>query len=179
MLRVGERRRVIDVHGFDRALLDGDDYRHLEHEGAARAGIIGEALLKIDEGRFTISPLDSRLDALQELTSVEGEQHPLYRRPYNRRKPIPRRPSMLDDVQDQLRAWLGEQPDVTAVEVLARLEAMYPDRLMEKHLRTIQRAVKDGRAQAARRIIVDSVAAVTVGIPVTSHTSAAAAPSAA
>ena len=86
---------------------------------------------------------------------------------------------MLDDVQDQLRAWLDEQPGVTATEVLARLEAMYPDRFTDKHLRTIQRAVKHGRAQAARRIIVDSVAAVAAGIPVTSDTSVAAAPSAA
>jgi hypothetical protein len=126
------------------------------------------------------APIDlDRLAAGLRTAWREGERRTIHRRPYHRRKPIPHRPSMLDDVQDQLRLWLDEQPDVTATEVLVRLEAMYPDRFTDKHLRTIQRAVKHGRAQAARRIIVDSVATVAAGIPVTSDILVAAAPSAA
>jgi hypothetical protein len=126
------------------------------------------------------APIDlDRLAAGLRTAWREGERRTIHRRPYHRRKPIPHRPSMLDDVQDQLRLWLDEQPDVTATEVLVRLEATYPDRFTDKHLRTIQRAVKHGRAQAARRIIVDSVATVAAGIPVTSDILVAAAPSAA
>ncbi len=36
-----------------------------------------------------------------------GEQRPTYRRPYRRRKPIPRRASMLDDLREQVGAWLA------------------------------------------------------------------------
>jgi len=87
-----------------------------------------------------------------------GEQRPTHRRPYRRRKPVPRRPSMLDDMHEQIPAWVVEAPGVTATEILQRLKAMHPDRFTDKHERTVQRAVKQWRAQEARRIIVEGTA---------------------
>jgi hypothetical protein len=94
----------------------------------------------------------------------QGEQRPIHRRPYRRRKPVPRRPSMLDEVDEQLRVWLAEAAGVTATEILERLKAIHPDRFTDKQARTVQRAVKQWRAQEARRIIVDSAAAISAGV---------------
>lgn len=94
----------------------------------------------------------------------EGERRATHRRPYRRRKPVPKRPSMLDDVQDQVRAWLDCEPTLSALEVLARLKSEQPARFTDKHLRTVQRAVKAWRSQQARRILAESSIAVTAGL---------------
>jgi hypothetical protein len=39
---------------------------------------------------------------------------------------VPRRPSMLDDMHEQIRTWVAEAPGVTATEILQRLRAMHP-----------------------------------------------------
>jgi hypothetical protein len=82
---------------------------------------------------------------------------------------------MLDDLHDQIRAWLAEDPGVTATAILGRFRAMYPDRFTDKHARTVQRAVKHWRALEARRIIIDGAAAISAGLPSTSATASAAA----
>jgi hypothetical protein len=79
---------------------------------------------------------------------------------------------MLDGVQDRLQAWVHAEPGITAIEVLMRLKAIDPDRFTDKHLRTVQRAVKRGRMQAARRLILESVAAVAAGIPIAADSAA-------
>ena len=89
-----------------------------------------------------------------------------HRRPYHRRKPVPKRPSMLDEVQDQIRAWLDGEPTISALEVLRRLRLTHPDRFSDRHLRTVQRAVKAWRGQQARRIIAESAAVIVPEIPV-------------
>ncbi len=72
----------------------------------------------------------------------DGERRPTHRRPYRRRKPVPKRPSMLDEAQDQIRAWLDGEPTISALEVLRRLELTHPDRFNDRHLRTVHSAVK-------------------------------------
>jgi hypothetical protein len=72
---------------------------------------------------------------------------------------------MLDDMHEQIRAWLAEAPGVTATEILERLKAMHPDRFTDKQARTVQRAVKQWRAQEARRIIIEGAAAISAGLP--------------
>jgi len=94
----------------------------------------------------------------------EGEQRATHRRPYRRRKPILQRPSMLDGVRDQIQAWLEGEPGMSALEVLARLKAAQPECFTDKHLRTVQRAVKDCRRQVARRAIMESAQAVAAAI---------------
>jgi hypothetical protein len=91
----------------------------------------------------------------------EGERRMIHRRPYRRRKPVPRRPSMLDDLREQIGAWLCEEPDLPAIAILERIKTLHPDRFTDKHARTVQRAVKRWRAEQARRIIAES--AVTIG----------------
>jgi len=90
----------------------------------------------------------------------DGERRPTHRRPYRRRKPIPKRPSMIDEVQDQICAWLDGEPSLSGLEVLGRLKLIRPDRFSDRHLRTVQRAVKAWRSQQARRIIAESAAVI-------------------
>jgi hypothetical protein len=99
-----------------------------------------------------------------ETTWRDGERRATHRRPYRRRKPVPRRPCMLDDVQDRIRAWLDLEPTVSAIEVLSRLRSEQPERFSDKHLRTVQRAVKVWRSQQARRIILESHAGLIPGV---------------
>jgi hypothetical protein len=84
-----------------------------------------------------------------------GETRPTHRRPYRRRKPIPKRASMLEPFEAQIREWLEAEPALPAATVLQRLMAGHPTRFTEKHLRTVQRAVKAWRTQAARKIILE------------------------
>jgi hypothetical protein len=94
----------------------------------------------------------------------EGEQRPTHRRPYRRRKPIPKRASMLDAMEDQIRAWLEANPALSAKEILRRLEAGYPAQFSGKHLRTVQRWVKAWRGQQARRIILQGTTSMALAI---------------
>jgi hypothetical protein len=89
-----------------------------------------------------------------------GERRPTHRRPYRRRKPVPKRPSMLDEVQDRIRAWLDGEPTLSGLDVLGRLKLIRPDRFNDRHLRTVQRAVKAWRGQQARRIIAEAAAEI-------------------
>ena len=89
-----------------------------------------------------------------------GEQRLTHRRPYRRRKPIPQRASMLDDLRDQIGAWLAEEPGVPAIAILERLKTLHPGRFSEKHERTVQRAARRWRAEQAHRIITESAAAM-------------------
>jgi hypothetical protein len=81
-------------------------------------------------------------------------------------EPVPKRPSMLDEVQDQIRTWLDGEPTISALEVLRRLKLTHPDRFSDRHLRTVQRAVKAWRSQQARRIIAESAAVIVPEIRV-------------
>jgi hypothetical protein len=94
----------------------------------------------------------------------EGERRPTHRRPYRRRKPIPKRPSMLDDVKDQILTWLDREPAISALEIMRRLTSAHPERFADRHLRTVQRAVKAWRGQQARRIILEGAILLGVGV---------------
>jgi hypothetical protein len=85
----------------------------------------------------------------------DGEQRPLHRRPYHRRKPAPHRICMLDDQETRIRAWLKAEPALSAQAVLMRLIEVLPDRFTKQHLRTVQRAVKSWRGEMARSLIRD------------------------
>jgi hypothetical protein len=40
----------------------------------------------------------------------EGEQRPTHKRAYRRRKPVPKRPSMLEALQEEIHGWLAAEP---------------------------------------------------------------------
>jgi hypothetical protein len=129
----------------------------------------------LDGAREPAVPLDlERFTTGLRIAWRQGEQRPTHRRPYRRRKPVPRRPSMLDDLHEQIRAWVVETPGVTATEILERLKAMHPDRFTDKQERTVQRAVKQWRAQEARRIIVEGAAVIGAGLTSVSESASAA-----
>lgn len=57
-----------------------------------------------------------------------GEKRPTHRRPYRRTKPYPKRPSMLEPFEPQIRAWLEADPALSAASVLQRLMSADPSR---------------------------------------------------
>jgi hypothetical protein len=91
----------------------------------------------------------------------EGERRPIHRRPYRRRKPVPRRPSILDDLREQISAWLSDAPGLPAIVILERIKTLHPDRSTDKDARTVQRAVNRWRAEQAHRIVAET--AITIG----------------
>jgi hypothetical protein len=90
----------------------------------------------------------------------DGEQRALHRRPYRRRKPLPRRARMLDAYAEQIQAWLEADPALSGEAILGRLIELAPGRFEAKHVRTVQRAVKSMRAAAARELVLERVATI-------------------
>lgn len=84
-----------------------------------------------------------------------GETRPTHRRPYRRTKPYPKEPSMYGPFEAQIKAWLEEEPALSAASVLQRLTKIDPSRFKEKNLRMVQRLVKAWRKEMAGRIILD------------------------
>jgi hypothetical protein len=82
-----------------------------------------------------------------------GERRSIHRRPYVRRKPVPKRASKIDPYRAQIDLWLLAEPHLTAVDLLSRLQTRAPETFDEKQLRTVQRAVKAWRCQAAQDLI--------------------------
>jgi hypothetical protein len=82
-----------------------------------------------------------------------GERRATHRRQYVRRKPIPRRPSMMDPHISVIEEWLAAEPHLRAVEILARLDGREAGSFGEKQLRTVQRLVKAWRGRTARLLI--------------------------
>ena len=116
-------------------------------ERVDRRGVSPAPPIKVDLSRFAAS---------LKTAWQEGERRPTHRRPYRRRKPVPIRASVLDDVRDQMLAWLDREPAISGAAILERLKAAHPERFTDSHLRTIQRALKVWRGQQARRIILES-----------------------
>jgi len=70
----------------------------------------------------------------------------------------------------QLLLWLEADPDQTSHELFDRLRNIYPGVHPEGQLRTLQRRVKDWRAQMARRLVFGIQDAATVEASVTMST---------
>lgn len=97
----------------------------------------------------------TRFAANLETAWQAGEIRPTHRRPYRRTKPYPKRPSMLDPFEAQIRAWLEADPTLSAAEVLQRLISADPVRFTKKSERTVQIAVKAWRAEITGQIILN------------------------
>jgi hypothetical protein len=91
-----------------------------------------------------------------------GEQRAIHRRPYVRRKPVPRRSSMLDPYKHLIDEWLAAAAHTPAVQILARLIKYAPNQFSQKQERTVDRFVKNWRAQAARHLIASTEAVIRV-----------------
>jgi hypothetical protein len=84
-------------------------------------------------------------------------------------------PPLLDDYEGQVRAWLDAEPALSAQAILIRLIDAVPGRFNEKHLRTVQRAVRTWRGAIARSLLRDG-AAFLVGTSADAASDAAAVP---
>lgn len=84
-----------------------------------------------------------------------GETRPTHRRPYRRSKPYPKRPSMFEPYESQIKAWLEAEPAIPATTVHQRLMGADPARFRPRSLRMVQRVVKAWRADVMGRIILD------------------------
>ena len=105
---------------------------------------------------FPLLGVDFDNDSASLKTSWQaGETRPTHRRPYRRTKPYPKRPSMFEPYEVQIRAWLEAEPAIPAATVLERLMAADPSRFRKKSLRMVQRLVKAWRADLMGRIILD------------------------
>jgi hypothetical protein len=94
-----------------------------------------------------------------------GEQLSIHRRPYVRRKPAPRRPSMLDQHVNEIEGWLAAAPHLNAVDVLNRLHERAPDVFGARQRRTLQRFVGAWRARTAKLLIDGAEAIITIDAP--------------
>jgi hypothetical protein len=95
----------------------------------------------------------------------KGEQRRIHRRMYVRRKPVPRRPSMLDPYVPLIEEWLAIAPHLSAVDILTRLGSQVPDRFSKGQLRTMQRLVKRWRAKAAHQLISSAEVMIRIEPP--------------
>lgn len=62
---------------------------------------------------------------------------------------------MYEPFEAQIKAWLEEEPALSAASVLQRLTKIDPSRFKEKNLRMVQRLVKAWRMEMAGLIILD------------------------
>jgi hypothetical protein len=130
---------------------------------------LGERIDRRSSAAVRQSPAPVELDrfvASLKTAWREGEPRPTHKRAYRRRKPVPKRPSMLDGLREQIHGWLDAEPGLSAQEVLLRLTGLAPDRFKAMQLRTVQRAVKAWRAQSARAIILTGAGTLTIIQPV-------------
>ena len=88
-----------------------------------------------------------------------------HRRPYVRRKPIPRRPGIFDLVLGEIDGLLLETPGLTAEVMLAEIRRRYPDNYEGTSTRTMQRVVKAARERIAKVLIGDQVRLAPAPVP--------------
>ncbi|MER9319307.1 hypothetical protein NKI31_28115 [Mesorhizobium sp. M0659] len=62
---------------------------------------------------------------------------------------------MYEPFEVQIKAWLEDEPALSAASVLQRLTKIDPSRFKEKNLRMVQRLVKAWRMEMAGLIILD------------------------
>ena len=66
------------------------------------------------------------------------------------------RPDPFEGVWREILDWLQCKPDATAKELLDRLTRRHPERFSRRHLRTLQRRVRQWRRVMARELVYAS-----------------------
>jgi hypothetical protein len=82
-----------------------------------------------------------------------GEVRPTHRRPQKPLRNWRTRKDPFEGVWLIMRAWLDDEPDQTAKELLQRLQAEHPGAFPNGQLRTLQRRVQAWRSAAARQLV--------------------------
>ena len=73
-----------------------------------------------------------------------------------KRRGIRTRPDPFEGVWCEILDWLQQHPDTKAAELLDRLMARYPGRYSRRHLRKLQRRVRQWRIVVAKQLVYAS-----------------------
>lgn len=124
-----------------------DEIRTVQHHLAGLAA--GETV-------HVLPHRDADLDRFLKSLAVawrEGEVRPTHRTGPKPARHWRTRSDPFASVWPRVVVWLESEPDRTAKELLARLRDESPETFSHKHLRTLQRRVKEWRRAAARRLV--------------------------
>jgi hypothetical protein len=122
-------RKHVAIGGI---IVDHQDSARSHAKGAERTpGFRAAPIEAIDAPRISAEAANAAT-----VLVVDDDPH---RRPYVRRKPVLRRPSMLDPFIPLMEEWLAKAPHLSAVDILVRLGKQVPDRFGKGQLRTVQR----------------------------------------
>ena len=69
----------------------------------------------------------------------------ILKRSYVRRKPVPRRPTMLDAYAKTIEDWMAKEPHLSAIAILDRLKQLAPEKFTTHQRRTVQRILRTWR----------------------------------
>lgn len=83
----------------------------------------------------------------------QGEVRPTHREGPKSKRHWRTRKDPFETVWPCIREWLGAAPDLTAIEILGRLQAEHPGEFPDCQLRTLQRRVRKWRSARARELI--------------------------
>ena len=100
--------------------------------------------------------LDQFLAALPELWR-QGEARPTHRKGEAKARDWRTREDPFKDVWTDLLLWLQKEPDITAKDLLQKLDGKHPGQFGSKLLRTLQRRVGEWRGTMARRLVFGGV----------------------
>ena len=118
----------------------------------------GHLVALVDQGRAYTPPQHANQDLSGFLSGLSTAWRTGEVRPTDCTKPKPARywrsrKDPFESTWPQVRDWLEIEPDRTAKELFARLRHEHPGTFSAGQLRTLQRRVKDWRAQAARKLV--------------------------
>lgn len=102
-----------------------------------------------ETGRRSLEQFLSQLPGLWRA----GEARPTHRDRPARSRYWRTRKDPFESVWLKVLEWLQEEPDVTAKELLARLQHLHPGSYPDGQLRTLQRRVRDWRQIMARELV--------------------------
>lgn len=130
--------------------LDPLELLHRIREGqAALAALNAETNTVNETGRRSLEQFLSQLPGLWRA----GEARPTHRDRPARSRYWRTREDPFKSVWLKVLAWLQEEPDVTAKELLGRLQQLHPGSYPDGQLRTLQRRVRDWRQIMARELV--------------------------
>lgn len=104
---------------------------------------------KKQQARVSTEEFVARLSEL----CTQSEVRPTHQKPQKPPRTWRTRMDPFEGVWQKVEQWLVAEPDVPAKDLLERLVMAQPDRFSGKHLRTLQRRVRQWRAAMAERLI--------------------------
>ena len=119
----------------------------------------------------SVTPLPSPATFVSSLGkhSGLGETRRLLKRSYVRRKPVPRRPTMLDAYAKTIEDWMAKEPHLSAIAILDRLKQLAPEKFTTHQRRTVQRILRTWRGKAARTLLDNAIQSLGPRTPPNGH----------